>query len=163
MTGRNAPERRPERAAFAIAAFLAAFGALLVWDSARIIDKGGYAGVGPADFPRVIGYGLIALAVWTVLAGLRGAISDGASEHRPAPILLILLGLALQLVLVRPLGFTVGSGLLFACTAAAFGNRRLAVILPAGLTAAFVVYVIFDRLLQLNLPAGPLENLVLGG
>lgn len=163
MTGPAAQKRRPDGAAFVIGAFLAGLGSLMIWDSARIVDKGGYAGIGPADFPRVIGYGLIALAVWTVITGLRAPLAEDTSGHKVAPILLILLGLLLQLVLVKPLGFTIGSGLLFACTAAAFGNRRWTVILPVGFVAAFVVYAIFDRLLQLNLPAGPLETLVLGG
>ena len=153
--------RRPDGAAFVIAAFLAGFGGVLIWDSARIVNKGGYAGVGPGDFPRLVGLVLIGLAVWTVLAGLRGPIAEKAG-HKPLPVLLILLGLALQLVLVRPLGFTVGSGLLFACTAAAFGYRKWHVMLPVGFALAFFVYVVFDRVLQLNLPHGPFETLILG-
>jgi len=161
MTPVNPKERRPDGAAFAIAAFLAGFGALLVWDSARIANTAGYAGIGPADFPRLIGICLLGLAVWTVIAGLRST-GEEKVDHRPLPVLLILLGLGLQLLLVRSLGFSVGSGLLFACTAAAFGYRKWWIMLPAGVGLAFFVYVVFDRLLQLNLPHGPFETLILG-
>jgi putative tricarboxylic transport membrane protein len=71
--------------------------------------------------------------------------------------------LALQLILLKPLGFSIASGLLFTCTAAAFGKRNLTLTLPIGIGFAFLVYGIFDQLLQLNLPAGFLETLVFGG
>ena len=155
--------RRPERAAFVIAAMLAALGGLLVWDSSRIVNNAGYAGIGPGDVPWVIGMVLFGLAIATFISGLRGPIAAARPKQEIAPILLILLGLGLQLILLKPLGFTVASGLLFTCTAAAFGKRRLPLTLPVGLIFAFIVYALFDRILQLNLPAGPIETLLLGG
>ncbi|MGL5009328.1 MAG: tripartite tricarboxylate transporter TctB family protein, partial [Paracoccaceae bacterium] len=115
--------RRPERAAFIIAAGLAALGALLVWQGGMIPDKGGYAGIGSGGMPKLIGWGLIALAAGHIVMGLSGG-AEPREEQRIAPVLLIILGLALQLVLLKPLGFSVASGLLFACTAAAFGKRN---------------------------------------
>jgi putative tricarboxylic transport membrane protein len=79
------------------------------------------------------------------------------------PILYILGGLALQLALLHPLGFSIASGLLFACTAAAFGKRNVALTLPIGIGFALVVYGVFDQLLKLNLPAGVPETLIFGG
>ncbi|MGL5361366.1 MAG: tripartite tricarboxylate transporter TctB family protein, partial [Paracoccaceae bacterium] len=75
----------------------------------------------------------------------------------------VIAGLALQLVLLKPLGFSIASGLLFACTAAAFGKRNPLITLPIGIALAFVVYGVFDRLLSLNLPGGVLETLIYGG
>ncbi|MBC7478869.1 MAG: tripartite tricarboxylate transporter TctB family protein [Pseudorhodobacter sp.] len=109
----------------------------------------------------MVGFVLVGLAVWTVIAGLRGPLAE-KEPHRALPVVLILLGLMLQLVLVKPLGFTVGSGLLFAFTAAAFGYRKWHVMVPVGLVLAFLVHVVFDRVLQLHLPHGPIETLILG-
>jgi putative tricarboxylic transport membrane protein len=154
--------RRPDGAAFIIAALLAGLGGVLIWQGFGIPDKGGYAGVGSGDMPVFIGAGLMILALAHVVKGLRQG-ATGIPRQQPVPVLLIVGGLALQLILLKPLGFSIASGLLFACTAAAFGKRNLAISLPVGIGFAFLVYGIFDGLLQLNLPAGVLETLVYGG
>jgi putative tricarboxylic transport membrane protein len=161
MTG---PEttRRPDGAAFVIALLLAALGALLIWDGARIPVKAGYAGVGSGDVPRVIGAILIGLGVWTAVAAWRGAF-EARPRQRIPPLLWIIAGLSLQLILLGPAGFSIASGTLFACTAAAFGKRQLLFTLPIGIVFALGVYGVFDGLLKLNLPGGPLERLIFGG
>lgn len=163
MTGANrTTERRPNGAAFIIAAGLAALGALLVWQGRGIPDKGGYAGIGSGDIPQIIGWALLALAVAHVVTGLRQG--GTARPHQDfIPVLWIVGGLALQLILLKPLGFSIASSILFACTAAAFGKRNLAFTLPIGIIFTLIVYGIFDRLLQLNLPAGLPETLLFGG
>jgi putative tricarboxylic transport membrane protein len=153
---------RPNGAAFIVAAGLAALGALLIWQGNTIPDKGGYAGIGSGDMPKFIGWGLVALAIGHVASGLRHS-AEPRERQMIVPVLLIIAGLALQLVLLKPLGFSVASALLFACTAAAFGKRNLVLTLPIGIGFAFAVYVVFDQLLRLNLPAGLLENLIVGG
>ena len=158
----SADERRPDGAAFIIALLLAGLGALLVWQGMAIPDKGGYAGIGSGDLPIFIGICLWPLAAAHVWKGLRQG-SPRMPRQQPVPVLFIIGGLALQLVLLKPLGFSIASGLLFACTAAAFGRRRFQVSLPVGIGFALAVYGVFDRLLQLNLPAGFLETLIFGG
>jgi putative tricarboxylic transport membrane protein len=163
MTGFDrATERRPDGAAFIIAAILAALGALLIWQGRAIPDKGGYAGIGSGEAPLFVGLCLWALALAHVWKGFRYA-GAGVPRQNPVPILFIIGGLALQLALLQPLGFSIASGLLFACTAAAFGKRNFAISLPVGIGFAFGVYGVFDQLLKLNLPAGFLETLIFGG
>ena len=158
----NATERRPNGAAFIIAAALAALGTVLIWQGGSIPDKGGYAGIGSGDLPKFVGYGLLLLAAGHVLSALRA--STGAQPRpRFAPVIWIVAGLALQLVLLRPLGFSIASGLLFALTAAGFGKRNLTLTLPIGLGLALLIYGVFDQLLRLKLPAGLLETLIFGG
>lgn len=154
--------RRPDRAAFIIGVVLAALGSLLVWQGIAIPDKGGYAGVGSGDLPVFLGVCLWLLAVAHVAHGLRAAAPDLPAQER-LPLLFIVGGLFLQLVLLHPLGFSIASGLLFACTAAAFGKRNVAVSLPVGILFALAVYGVFDQLLKLNLPAGFPETLIFGG
>ncbi len=163
MTGLpSATSRRPDGAAFFIAALLAAIGGLLIWQGRGIPDKGGYAGIGSGDMPVFVGAVLIVLALCHVIKGLRQMASPIPQQQR-LPVLLIVGGLIVQLVLLQPLGFSIASGLLFAATAAAFGKRNLLVSVPVGIALGLVVYGTFDRLLRLNLPGGMLENLIFGG
>ena len=57
------------------------------------------------------------------------------------------------------LGFIIGSTLLFSLTARAFGRRALPTDLVIGLVLATLVYLLFNKLLKLALPSGPLERL----
>lgn len=163
MTGHGQSGRRPDGAAFVIAVLLAGLGGLLLWESGRIPNNAGYAGVGPGDVPWLVGLGLFGLAVWTLVAGFSGPVTDRPPPQQKAPVLWILAGLGLQLVLLKSLGFTIACGLLFACTATAFGKRNPMLTVPVGLVFAFCVYAVFDRVLQLKLPAGPVEMLFFGG
>lgn len=157
-----ATERRPNGAAFIVAAGLAALGALLIWQGGAIPDKGGYAGIGSGDVPKFVGYGLLALAAGHVWSGVRHG-TTGSIHPQVVPVLWIVAGLALQLILLRVAGFTAASGLLFAFTAAGFGKRNLALTVPIGLALSLLIYGVFDQLLRLKLPAGLLENLIFGG
>ena len=156
------PTRRRDLAALVIAAGLAVIAGVMLWDSARLADLGGYSGVGPASVPRVVAFCLLGLAVWTAVEALRGDFPARPAQN-PAPVLWIIAGLALQLLLLKLAGFSIATGILFACTAFAFGKRNLALTLPIGIGFAFVVWVVFSQLLMLHLPPGPLEHLVFPG
>jgi putative tricarboxylic transport membrane protein len=144
------PERRPRWAAFIIAAGLAGLAALILVDAAALKQDGGYAGVGPADVPRIIAYGLLALAVMTVVAGLKGDLPR-PPRQAPAPVLWIMGGLLGQVALLHIVGFVISGALLFGMTGA------------VGFVLALVIFGVFDRILKLNLPGGPLEMLIFRG
>lgn len=151
--------RRPDRAALAIAAGLALFGAVILWDTLNLPAAGGaYARVGPKTFPTIVGIGLLALAVWTVFPAMRGAFPE-REEQRFSPLAWIAGGLAAQMLLLNLAGFSIATGLLFAATAKAFGKGPLWLTIPIGVVLSFAVWIVFARLLQLSLPAGPLERL----
>ena len=57
-------------------------------------------------------------------------------------------------------GFIIATAILFATTAAAFGRKALVTDLVIGAVLALVIFLIFDKLLTLSLPAGPLERLL---
>ncbi|WP_151718333.1 tripartite tricarboxylate transporter TctB family protein [Gemmobacter serpentinus] len=159
MTGKFfEPQRRLDRAALVIAFGLAVVAGVMLWDSARLADLGGYSGVGPASVPRVVAAVLLLLAVWTGIAAFRGDF-PARPRQDPGPVLWIVAGLALQLLLLHVAGFSIATGILFALTARAFGKRNLALTLPVGIALSFVVWVVFSQLLMLHLPAGPLELL----
>ncbi|RCW88253.1 tripartite tricarboxylate transporter TctB family protein [Paracoccus lutimaris] len=156
------PPRRRDPAALIIAAGLAVVAGVMLWDSARLADLGGYSGVGPASVPRVVAFGLLGLSVWTAIEALRGDFPQ-RPRQAPAPVLWIVAGLSAQMMLLHVAGFSIATGILFAFTARAFGKTNLAMTIPLGIGFAFVVWTIFSQLLMLNLPAGPLEHLIFPG
>lgn len=162
MTGLPGTGRRPDGAAFIIAVLLGSAGALLIREGGLFPDRAGYSGVGPGGMPFLVGWVLVGLALWTAIDALRGK-PDAREPIRITPVLWILGGLVLQIALLKPAGFMVASGLLFACTAYAFGRRNLLLTVPIGLAFALGVYGLFDAILQLNLPGGLVETLIFGG
>lgn len=163
MTGTkrpNASPRRPDGAALAVAAVLATIAGVILWDASHLAALTAYSPVGPATVPYVVAFGLLFLAAWTVVEGLRGDFPS--RDHQEfGPVIWIIGGLAAQMLLLKIVGFSIATGVLFAATAYAFGKRKLWISLPVGIVLCFVVWVVFARLLQLSLPAGPLERLVL--
>ncbi|MDB6179945.1 tripartite tricarboxylate transporter TctB family protein [Paracoccus fistulariae] len=156
------PARRRPTAALVVAAGLVGLAAVMLWDSSRLADLGGYSGVGPASVPRVVAFCLIGLAIWTVAEGYRGEFRH--PEHqRIAPIIWVIAGLSAQLLLLHVAGFSIATGMLFALVARAFGKRNLALTLPVGIALSFLVWLVFSQLLMLHLPAGPLEHLFFPG
>lgn len=159
---RQEPPRRRDMAALVIAAGLAIVAGVMLWDSARLADLGGYSGVGPASVPRVVAFCLLGLAAWTAFAALRGDF-PARPRQNVAPVLWIIAGLAGQMMLLHIAGFSIATGLLFAFTAMAFGKRNLAMTFPIGIIVSFAVWILFSQLLMLHLPPGPLEHLFFPG
>lgn len=152
--------RRPDGAALVIALVLAGLAALIFWDVNRLGDVVGYSPVGPATVPQWIAFGLVGLAIWTAIAAFRRDFPE--REHQEiAPVAWIIGGLAGQMLLLPTLGFSIATGVLFAATARAFGRRQLWFSLPIGIAICLAVWLVFALLLQLSLPAGPLERLFL--
>lgn len=161
MTDGNKPAsatRRPDGAALVIAVVLAAIAGIIFWDVSRLAGAAGYSQVGPTTVPYAIACCLIALAIWTAIEAWRGDFPE-REPQQIAPVVWIVGGLAAQMLLLKIAGFSIATGLLFALTAAGFGKRKLWITIPVGIAFAFVVWVIFSKLLQLSLPTGPLEHL----
>jgi putative tricarboxylic transport membrane protein len=151
--------RQVDRAGMAIAGCLLALAAVIFWDTANLQLAPTY-GLGPKAMPYAIACGLAALAVGNALLALRGDFPV-REEFDPRALVLILGGLA-ALIAVIGLGggFTVATAILFAATSAAFGRRGVHIDLAIGLALGVAVYLLFDKLLTLSLPAGPLERLL---
>lgn len=153
-------QRRPDRAALAIAAVLSAIAAVIFFDVARVKGAAGYSQVGPATVPEWIAFGLIGLAVWTVIEAFRGDFPERERQEF-GPVVWVVAGLAAQMLLLKTAGFSIATGVLFALVAAGFGRRKLWLTIPLGIIFCLGIWLIFAGLLQLSLPAGPLEHLFL--
>jgi putative tricarboxylic transport membrane protein len=151
--------RRIEPAAIVVAAVLLLLAAVIFYDMSRLELSSTY-GLGPKAMPIVVASGLAVLAI----GNLATAWISGLPAPEPAdprPILLILGGLAALIALIGlGGGFIPATAILFAATATAFGRRAVLVDLLIGLALGTVAYLLFDKLLTLSLPAGPLERLL---
>ena len=153
-------QRRPDRAALVIAVVLVAIAGTIFFDVARLKGMAGYSQVGPATIPDWIAFALVGLAIWTVIAAFRRDFPE--REHQElGPVVWIVAGLIAQMLLLQAVGFSVATGVLFALTAAGFGKTKLWITLPVGIVLCLIIWLIFAGLLQLSLPAGPLEHLFL--
>jgi putative tricarboxylic transport membrane protein len=139
-------ERRPDRAALAIAAILLVLAAIVAWDAAHIGGAAQYARIGPQTIPYAIAIGLAGLGLWTIVEALRGEFPEREPQEA-RPVLWIVGGL-------------LATGLMFGLVARGFGERRLWLSIPAGIVFAAIVWLAFARGLALTLPSGPLEHVL---
>lgn len=157
--GSAQPPRRVDRAGIVIAALLAGLAAVLVWD-ARGLQSTSMYGMGPEAMPVVVAIGLALLAIGNLVDAVRGNLPPRESAD-PVPVLLILAGLALLIAIIGfGGGFILATSALFVTTSAAFGRRAIGIDAVIALVMSTLIYLAFDRLLTLSLPAGPLERLL---
>ena len=155
----STPASRPDVAGMAIAGVLLALAAVILWDTTSLQLATTY-GIGPKAMPYVVAAGLALLSAGNLLMAFRGGFPPREEVDRRA-VALILGGLA-ALIAVIGLGggFIAAATILFATTSAAFGRRAIHIDLAIGFVLALAVYLTFDKLLTLSLPAGPLERLL---
>ena len=144
-----------------------ALGLLTAWLTWIIPLTPVYAVVGPKLVPAVIAAALVVLGLLLTASGLRGGWSADLPEVAEAgPPNLASLGwlgggMLLNLVLIEPLGFSIGAAVQFVCTARAFGSRaplRDAVI---ALLVALGAFFLFVEALGVNIGAGLVEAAIL--
>jgi putative tricarboxylic transport membrane protein len=151
--------RRSDPAGYVIAAVLLALAGIIFWDASSLQLSSAY-GVGPKAMPMVVAAIIAALAIGNLVMTLRGELPERESAD-PKAILLILGGLAALIALIGlGGGFIIATAVLFATTSAAFGRSAFLVDLAIGLGLGVLLFLLFDKLLTLSLPAGPLERLL---
>ncbi len=151
--------KRPEVSALIVAAALFAVAAAIAIDAERLEITSTY-GLGPKAVPFVIATGLALLGIGHVIMAFRG-IWPEPEPGDPKAILLILGGLAALIATIGlGGGFIPATTILFVATSCAFGRRAILTDAGIGLVLAVIVFLIFDKLLTLSLPAGPIERLL---
>ncbi len=161
-TGSSSPQRRPDGAALVIAAILAGIAIVIFWQTSLMRVPPVQQRVGPTVFPYIVASGLLLLAVGTVVSDFRNGFPERSKDDY-GPIFWVVGGLVGQILLLSTAGFSIATGVLFACTAKAFGRGPLWQTIPIGAVFAFVVWFIFAKGLQLSLPMGVLERLLTTG
>jgi putative tricarboxylic transport membrane protein len=167
-----ADERRSwlrDHSELGVCVLLLALGVLVLTDALTMdVDIAQRGPVGPKTVPVVVGIGLLliaALLAVDVLRGGRGQAETGEDVDLSEPAdwrtVLLLAGVFLgAAVLIEPLGFPVAGALLFWGAAFALGSRRADrdPLIAAGLS--LVTYVVFNNLLGVPLPGGPLMGVL---
>ncbi|MFF2526914.1 tripartite tricarboxylate transporter TctB family protein [Streptomyces liangshanensis] len=158
-----------EHSEIGVGALLLALGILVLTDAltmhVEITQRGP---VGPKTVPIVVGIGLVVVAVLLTLDVLRGGRGEAEggedidlSEPADWRTVLLLAGVFLgNAVLIGPLGFPISGALLFWGSAYALGSRHpdRDPLIAAGLS--LVTYFVFDNLLGVPLPGGPLMGVL---
>ena len=138
-------------------------GAWMLWQAIQLREGPGYAAVGPRTFPLIVGGGILLSGLALLWRSLRGRASPAeAGSEAAAPTdwrtLLTMAALLLGYVfLFQPLGFVLTSALFLIGGAWALGSRSPVRDVVAGVVLSLVTFLVFTRLLGLELPAGPLE------
>lgn len=124
--------------------------------------------IGPTTVPIVVGVLLLVVAVLLavdVLRGGRGEAEGGEDIDLTEPgdwrTVALLAGVFLaNAVLIGPLGFPVSGALLFWGSAYALGSRNLTRDPLIAAVLSLVTYVVFNNLLGVPLPGGPLMGVL---
>ncbi|MFM9588413.1 tripartite tricarboxylate transporter TctB family protein [Streptomyces scabiei] len=152
-----------------VCVLLVALGVLVLTDALTMdVDIAQRGPVGPRTVPIVVGAGLLlvaALLAVDVLRGGRGRAEGGEDVDLSEPAdwrtVLLLAGVFLgAAVLIEPLGFPVAGALLFWGAAYALGSRHPDRDPLIAAVVSLVTYVVFDSLLGVPLPGGPLMGVV---
>jgi putative tricarboxylic transport membrane protein len=150
----------------AVAAGVAAIGALILGGSFFLPTGGGYAQVGPGVVPRVVGAILVILGAVLLREAFTGGFR-GVDEEAEAKLPMdwvafawVSGGIIAYGLLVEPAGFVIASTILFVMVARGFASRRWVLNAITGVILAAVVFAIFNYGLGLTLPAGVLAPLL---
>ncbi|MCQ1581060.1 tripartite tricarboxylate transporter TctB family protein [Streptomyces parvus] len=158
-----------EHSELGVCVLLFALGVLVLTDALTMsVDIAQRGPVGPRTVPFVIGGMFLLIAVLLavdVLRGGRGEAEGGEDVDLDEPAdwrtVLLLTGVFLgAAVLIGPLGFPISGALLFWGAAYALGSRRhdRDPLIAAGLS--LFTYFVFDNLLGVPLPGGPLMGVL---
>jgi len=152
-----ARDRRTSLATMVLGGVMLALGVVVVVQATRL-DNGDDV-VGAATAPWAVGVLLLVFGALMVLRGRRdmGPWEESTQTHaqdwkRTGVMVAVLLAFAL---VVPWLGYVVSATLLFGATAIVLGAPARARSFAYGFSVAVIVYLAFDVLIGISLPAGP--------
>lgn len=123
------------------------------------LPLGSWQSPAPGLFPLLVSLVLVgmALTLLVVTLGTRASAPPGpSSEARRTKVWWTLVSLLAFYALLEPLGFLTTSFLFLFFLLRAIAGQRWGVTLAIGAAASVSSYLVFDRLLGLPLPRGPL-------
>lgn len=150
-------ERREVLAAGAFGALMLVAAVLVIVDAARLPETS--EAVGPAAVPLPVGVllGVVGAAL-VVRAGLGLRTAPGGQPWQSGAgkrVLGMVVALVAFAMLLPWLGYVVTSAALFTAAATLLGAPRFWRTAAYGWALAAIVFLVFDRLIGLSLPAGP--------
>jgi len=136
---------------------LALIGCVIGFDAMTMRVPPTYAKVGPHIFPIIVAAGLIVtglIIAFRSIARTGEPLAAESAETDWGAVAIVSVGLILNALLLKPLGFIIAALGLFMAVSLAFGSRRYLRDLVIGIVLALVTYFGFTRGLGLQLPAG---------
>ncbi len=158
-----------DRSELGICGLLAVLGVLVLVDAINIPTDFAQRGpVGPKTVPIVVGVGLLLVAVMLardVLRGGRGEAEGGEDVDLTAPsdwrtVLLLSAAFLANAALIGVVGFPISGAVLFWGAAYALGSRNYVRDPLIAAAMSIVTFVLFNNLLGVPLPGGPLMEVL---
>ncbi|MET0236341.1 MAG: tripartite tricarboxylate transporter TctB family protein [Kibdelosporangium sp.] len=157
-----------EHSELGISVVLAVLGVLVLVDAISLPAIPNHRGIGPDVVPIVVGAALLlvaALLARDVISGGRGEAEGGEDIDLSAPgdwrtVMLLAAAFLANVVLIGLVGFPISGAVLFWGAAYALGSRNFVrdPLIAAGLS--LVTYLVFNDLLGVALPGGPLMGVL---
>lgn len=129
----------------------------MAWAAGGYAAAISYEPVGPRAFPLLLAALIAACGAWLIARPSPHAA--GVAARRVPPLLACIAAILGYVLLFQPLGFIVATALLAVPVGMAFGGRWRPSLL-GGLGLGIGLYLLFDRLLDVVLPAGVLSIVI---
>ena len=123
------------------------------------LPLGSWQSPAPGLFPLLVSLVLAGMALTLVIVALgthATALPGESPAARPTKVWWTVAGLLAFYALLERLGFLIASVLLLVFLLRAIAGQRWRVTLAIGVAASLASYLVFDRLLKLPLPRGPI-------
>lgn len=158
----NAGARRGialDRTKLAVGVILLGFAAVTAYDAYSMSFRVAY-GLNPNTASYLVAIVFAALGLAHFWSATQPSDEDSAldADWRAIGMIALALGCLVACIFLD-VGFIIGSTLLFALTARAFDRKALLVDLAIGFVLSLAIFYLFNNLLALTLPQGPLERL----
>lgn len=159
----RAPSGARPKAGYAIGLGLIVLAAVIAYDAANMQVPPHYAAYGPQIFPYISVVALLGCAaffLWQTATGRAAAVHADTDRPEWMGIVAISVGLLAQVLLLEPLGFVISAAFLFYAVAWGFNSRRYARDAIVAIVLSLATYLVFTRLLNLQLPPGILRGML---
>ena len=144
----------------AVAAFILACGAIVIYDSARLGAKWGEDGPEAGYFPFYIGVLLCVASVINLLGALAAARRDDSEFVELGALKLVfsvLIPTAIYAGLIGPLGLYLASTVFIAFFMRWLGKYAWWIVAAVSMGNSVVFFIVFEMWFKIPLPKGPLE------
>jgi putative tricarboxylic transport membrane protein len=160
---RGPAQAGPAKGDLTVAVGVVGLAFVVLWQAWSIPVSPIYAKVGPTLVPIMAGLGLLVFGLALLISAVRGGWQpDEEKAITPDWRALgwVLAGLALNVLTIGPLGFTLASILLFVCVTKGFGSRTMLRDAWIGAVFALIAYLGFAKTLNINIGSGVIESAV---
>ena len=142
---------------------LVAAGIVIAWSTSQMRIAPIYAKVGPQIFPYLTALALAGTGgffIYQTISAGRERIVPDTDETDWRAVIAVGLGFLFEILFIDLLGFVLSASVLFVAVAHGFGSRRYLRDVITALVLSTLAYLVFTKLLNLQLPAGILKGLL---